>query len=237
MANISQFYGEITFPNECAEELITFLDNYTSPSYQGVMSFNESGGDIRRYIQDNMSLTVGFWGDGRWTASSMFDYDGASFFYPDENPAVQPLIKKLVGYEVPINYVDYEPGCEVLYEFTGEMSVDDSGAVSITGSYEDIDYTSRNLVRYNCEHCAIDGRSEQDFEELVGLVIQELKEKDTALLRQVVRKNLEDMRYDNMLTDMDLEYGFMEDVAVDFEKAKKEFNIYAPSKQSLINFL
>lgn len=238
MANISQFHGEITFPMECANELIAFLDNYTSPNFYGVMYFNKCGNDIRKDIENNMLPTVGFSGDGRWTASSMFDEDGSLFFFPQENPYARLLIGKLVGRSLPIDYIDYEPGCDVLYEFIGEMRVDIFECVKILGDYEAIESTSRNLIQYDCESCAIDGSVDKDFEKLVNHVAQELDfDDDIALLRLVIRDTLNNSRYDGMLTDMDLEYWFVEDVSFALKQGERGSNVYALPKQCLINFL
>lgn len=237
MANISSFYGEITFPSECAEELKVFLDDYNGSMYYGVHGFDQTSAHINLMVDANEPLTVTFWGDGRWTASSTFDqFPCDAFFNPDDNPYALPLIKKLSGHTLPMTYDDYEPGCEVLYEFTGEMYIDESGNVSVFGDFNDYEYTSRNIVMLDFAYAAFDGKNNSDFEALIKLAIRRLEwTGDEALLRQTIKDKLAEPRFDNMLTEMEVDWFI--DYIDDYLTLKNQCKIHIPQNQSLISFL
>ena len=207
MANISYFTGYLGIPDDaigrCSEELISYIDNYQSP-YYGVMDWNIYEQDIRNDIEAGKPISIGFSGGGRWSAFSMFENDGRTFFYVDGNPEAEKLLEKLDGCYLPIAYVDEEEANGVLYDYMGHIHIH-NGEVTFEGDYCDYEYTERNLCTLfdECE-CLY---SINEYEELVRDIASELDYSSlNNRLRESVEKHLQSKRCDGYLTEAYYDY-------------------------------
>lgn len=161
MANLSSAYGTLTIPHWLLEEdklveiLHRFFEEYEEP-YYGVTYWEISPDDIYKAAENGRDLDIEFFGTGRWTFYRCVE-DPEWFFYVDKNPAGAEIIKyleSLTRVELPIEWIDEEGGCEVLYSCEGVLWLEADGKLRFREDIcEDYEYTDANLIKLGCYDC------------------------------------------------------------------------------------
>ena len=218
MANISQADGTITFEEAFAEKHQDLIDNYIEKhtgSYYGIKDLQKESNNVLK-----------FYADGRWAYCHTLQAEGLGWTevdekYSESRDAVMALAKALADENsvVTFKYIDYEPGCCVLYEATTEIrysSATEFEADEVEAN--DIEYNHRNLAKYDFEPVAYDFKSEEDadtvsdrinFRDFIRKEYEEdLKEYGLTadeFAESVIKASSEDSERDGILFDWEVE--------------------------------
>lgn len=186
MANESSFYGDITFYHKGLEDtpenrekfkkiIAEFCEIY--PGYYGDTDLGISDIEIDEDFDYVHSEPLSFTSIGRWSYENSFKWI-LTFSQKDINDAMDKMpitlknIKDYIGFGAIVKGRDFEPGCEYLADFEGQIEITGVGELdNEIKTLSTIIKSEENVLEYNAENINNheDGFDYFDFKTQYGL--------------------------------------------------------------------
>ena len=166
MANISSFYGEMHIKKEVLDVIRKDLAEYVASPPDRCYGIDYFGVEPEEILKCEGDLSFTFEGNGRWSYWTMLQ-DGYGTI--DNQEILRKLWEK--GYQIEIDFWDYEPGCEILYGSEGRLIPERIHDEFVFLYKEEVlrtpDYTIPNLEKWGFCEAEYDVRDDISLDKLL----------------------------------------------------------------------